>query len=62
MLIYCRLRIAIVAYGQDGSAFGMVFFGDVARDLVDKPVDVLEISLYCCCLEEYRVCLVKLFC
>ena len=40
----CRFRIVIVPYGKDGSTFGMVFFDDMAWDLVGKPVDVLNIG------------------
>jgi replication factor A1 len=35
-----RFRVPIIASGDDSSV-EMVFFGDIARDLVGKPVDVL---------------------
>lgn len=35
-----RYRVPIVASG-DGASVEMVFFGDIARDLIGKPVDVL---------------------
>ena len=40
-----RFLILVVA-SEDGASVYMVFFGDVAQDLVGKPADVLLVENY----------------
>jgi hypothetical protein len=39
-LCFCRYNLAVKAAG-DGAVVNMAFFGDIAKDLIGKPADVL---------------------